>query len=138
MQMIVSRPGIAGVAYVCEDVPLTHAQSLGDAGCVFIKVSVIEHDPLIVGQLIESLAAALAVEESFDLTVGGGEHGAMFGCGNIERVMNSPFGARVVISVTQLIALDPGYRDNQLGCRNESGSWLRMSIRDFGGDDVVW
>ena len=117
--MVVTGACIAGVADIRDYLTLPHDVSFSQAVGVVREVRVVEDQFLIGAELIDRRAAAFALKELLNLAVSGGKDGSFSSSGDVDRVVNTAFGARGVKGVDELFRTDSGDRNDEICCSDE-------------------
>ena len=117
MQMIIPCSGVSGIANKGDRFTLFGEVSFRQPFGISIQVRVVKDESAVSAQLINGRAATIAAKEFNDGSVRRGDDGSSKRRGNVDRVMDPAFCARVRKCIAQLIGADTGYWNNQLWWR---------------------
>ena len=112
--MIIPGSGVSGIAHVGDRFTLSGEVPFRQPLGITIQVRIVKNESAVTAQLIDGGAAPIAVKEFNDGAVRRGNDRGSERRGNIDRVMDPPFCARVRKRVAQLIGPHTGDRNNQL------------------------
>lgn len=91
MQVIVSGARVSSVAYIRNHFSLPDILAGSNFIRITLKMGVVEDKFFVGAELVDSYAAAFALEESDDFAFGDGQHWRSGRRDNINRVMRPPF-----------------------------------------------
>lgn len=117
MQMVIPGSGVSGVADIGDSFTLPGEVSFRQTLGISIQVRVVKNESAVSAQLINGRAATIAVKEFQDGSIRGGDHGSSECRWNVDRVMNSAFGACIRKCIAQLIGPHASDRNDQLWWR---------------------
>ena len=117
--MVVTGACVSGVADIRDYLTLPHDVSFSQAIGVVREVRVIKDQLLIGAELIDRCTAAFALKELLNLAVSGGKDGSFSSSGDVDRIVNTAFGARGVKGVDQLFRFDSSDRNDEIYCADE-------------------
>lgn len=117
MKVEVSRSGISRVANISDHISAPHLFSLRDSLCIARQMRIVINVPARWIDLIEGYSAPLALKESDHRAVSRGKNRQPLRRHYVDRVVLSPFAARLVESVAQLVSFYALHRHHEISCR---------------------
>jgi len=116
MKVEVSRSGISGVANIGDHIAASHLFSLRDPICIARQMCIVINVAARWINLIEGYSTPLALKESDHSAVSSGENRQPLRRHYVDRVVLSPFAARLVESVAQLVGFHALHRHQEIHC----------------------
>lgn len=114
MQVVIPCSGVSRIAYVRNGLALFREVTFSQTFGISIEMRVVVDKLVVSAQLIDRGSASFALKQFHDGSVRSRDYGRPPRRGNINRIMNAPFGTTLGKRVTQLVWSYPSDWNNQV------------------------
>src|SRR5215203_73332 len=95
MKVIVTWTGVTRIAYICDDVSLTHFIPFGETTRVACKVRVVKNEFLFIVQLIDGGSTTFALKQFQYSAAACCQHWSAGGRHNVDGIVHPAFRSRI-------------------------------------------